>query len=74
MSYKILSKKAVEDTVITTVEYSINGILVVADVSHFRPSSLEDIELGIANREATEKSRLESAAVCAQLINEIQEN
>lgn len=63
MAYKILNRtettQVVEyKTVVITVEYDIDGTLVVTDIAHFQPSNEEDIILGIENREVTERERL----------------
>lgn len=57
MSYKILSTRS-EETVFTTVEYNLDGEVVVVEVAHFMPESEEDIRIGIENREVTERAKL----------------
>ena len=59
MSYTILNRTE-QITVITTVEYNINGTIVVVDVPHFMPASEEIIIQGIENREITEAANLEN--------------
>jgi len=46
--------------VTTTVEYDIDGQIIVVEVNHFNPESEADIELGIQNREITERRKLEN--------------
>jgi hypothetical protein len=63
MSYTILNRtetiQVVEyKTVVTTVEYNIDGEILTIDVPHFMPSSEDDIILGIENREITERNKL----------------
>lgn len=46
--------------VTTTVEYDLDGEIIIVDVNHFNPQSQDDIELGIQNREVTERRKLEN--------------
>lgn len=57
MSYTIKSRRE-QITVITEVEYNINGTIVTVDVSHFMPSNEAEIILGIENREVSETNNL----------------
>ena len=72
MPYRIVSVKQEEETVTTEVEFTLSdGSVVKASVPHFAPQSQSDIEEGLANREATEETRLamtrKAAEVAAQL-------
>ncbi len=55
MNYTILSKRQVDDTIFTEVEYVFDdNTSVIVDIPHFRPKSIEDIERGIYNRSFSE--------------------
>jgi hypothetical protein len=56
MSYTILSRRT-EQTVFTTVEYNLDGQILVIEVPHFMPESEADIITGIENRQVTEKNK-----------------
>ena len=43
----------------TLVEYDFDGTKVQVEVAHFNPQSEDDILLGIANREITERIRFD---------------
>lgn len=44
-----------EVTVFTEVEYDFGGTKVTVEVAHFKPTSEADIQLGISNREVSER-------------------
>jgi hypothetical protein len=70
----VLSKRAEEDTVITTVQYDYTGDYVgtvTVEVYHYRPISVDDITTGIITRGESEKRRLQSLEVVQDLLNEI---
>lgn len=70
----VLSKRAEEDTVITTVQYDYTGDYVgtvTVEVYHYRPISVDDITIGIITRGESEKRRLQSLEVVQDLLNEI---
>jgi hypothetical protein len=72
MKYKILSVKSEGDHVVTEVEYNFNGETLTVSVPHFRPSSEDDIKTGIENRAASEKAKIDAAALCVSLASAIE--
>jgi hypothetical protein len=75
MKYTILSTKTVGEVLVTEVHYSFaNGMSTTVPVSHFQPSTVADIELGIVNRAASEKRRLKAEAKNAELLAQIVSN
>lgn len=68
MTYKILSSRQADITLITTVEYNLDGTIVTTEVPHFMPKSQEEIEQNIINRAATEVARLQAEQEIATLI------
>jgi|APCry1669189883_1035261.scaffolds.fasta_scaffold09088_2 hypothetical protein len=71
MQYKILSVTQVDDGINTTVEMTLSNTTIVVDVAHFRPQSQEEIAQNITNRMITEQSKIDSAAILANLIPQI---
>jgi hypothetical protein len=72
MKYKIISVRSEGDHVVTQVEYNFNGETLTVSVPHFRPSSEDDIKTGIENRAASEKAKIESAALCSYLASTLE--
>jgi hypothetical protein len=68
MTYKILSSRQADITLITIVEYNLDGTIVTTEVPHFMPKSQEEIEQNIINRAATEVARLQAEQEIATLI------
>jgi hypothetical protein len=68
MTYKILSSRQADITLITTVEYNLDGTIVTVDIPHFMPKSQEEIEQNIINRAASEVARLQAEQEIANLI------
>jgi hypothetical protein len=68
MTYKILSSRQADITLITTVEYNLDGTIVTTEVPHFMPKSQEEIEQNIINRAASEVARLQAEQEIANLI------
>ena len=68
MTYKILSSRQADITLITTVEYNLDGNIVTTEVPHFMPKSQEEIEQNIINRAASEVVRLQAEQEIANLI------
>lgn len=71
MNYIIKSKRQVEDTLFTVVEYDFNGTKVEVEVAHFQPQSADDITLGITNRGASEERKLQATQKVFELLGEI---
>ena len=67
MKYTIVSKTVREDTVVTVVDYDLDGVVVRESVAHFRPQSLDDVKLGIENRGMSEASKLAAATKCVEV-------
>ena len=68
MTYKILSSRQADITLITTVEYNLDGTIVTTEVPHFMPKSQEEIEQNIINRAASEVARILAPQELANLI------
>ena len=68
MTYKILSSRQADITLITTVEYNLDGTIVTTEVPHFMPKSQEEIEQNIINRAASEMARIQAEQEFANLI------
>jgi len=68
MTYKIISTRQVDITLITTVEYNLDGTIVTTDVAHFMPKSQEEVEQNIINRAASEVARIQAEQEIANLI------
>jgi hypothetical protein len=68
MTYKILSSRQADITLITTVEYNLDGTIVTTEVPHFMPKSQEEIEQNIINRAASEVARIQAEQEIANLI------
>jgi hypothetical protein len=49
MTYKITSTRQVNDVLFTTVEYNFDGEVLQNEVDHFRPKSMEEIDIKIVN-------------------------
>jgi hypothetical protein len=68
MTYKILSSRQADITLITMVEYNLDGTIVTTEVPHFMPKSQEEIEQNIINRAASEVARIQAEQEIANLI------
>ena len=68
MTYKIISTRQADITLITTVEYNLDGTIVTTDVAHFMPKSQEEVEQNIINRAASEVARIQAEQEIANLI------
>jgi type III secretion system FlhB-like substrate exporter len=68
MTYKILSSRQADITLITTVEYNLDGTIVTTEVPHFMPKSQAEIEQNIINRASSEVARLQAEQEIANLI------
>jgi hypothetical protein len=68
MNYKITAKSQNGDTLNTSIEFTYDGEVRQVSVPHFQPKSLEEIEVGIQNRIASEVKAID-AAKAASLID-----
>jgi hypothetical protein len=68
MTYKIISTRQADITLITTVEYNLDGTIVTTDVAHFMPKTQEEVEQNIINRAASEVARIQAEQEIANLI------
>jgi hypothetical protein len=68
MTYKIVSTRQADITLITMVEYNLDGTIVTTEVPHFMPKSQEEIEQNIINRAASEIARIQAEQEIANLI------
>ena len=71
MTYTITSVNQVDETVMTTVEYDLNGTQMSIVVSHYNPTSLGDIDTGIKNRGISEITRLSNKNSVSNLVPNI---
>lgn len=73
-TYTILDKRVEEDLLITDVSIQFTGDItqeVVTTVYHFRPETVEEVELNIENRIITEKDKLLAKQKIDQIITEL---
>lgn len=68
MTYKIISTRQADITLITTVEYNLDGTIVTTDIAHFMPKTQEEVEQNIINRAASEATRIQAEQEIANLI------
>ena len=68
MTYKIVSTRQAEETLITVVEYNFDTTIVTVEVPHFMPQSTEEIEQNIINRASSEIARISATNTIASLI------
>jgi len=71
MTYKILSTRQADETLITTVEYNFDGTIITTEIAHFMPKTEEEITQNIINRASSEIARKEAAATITTLIETI---
>lgn len=71
MTYTILETQVNGDTINTKVQYNFDGTILVIDVPHFMPQTIQDIETGILNRAASEKRKIDAENNNLNLINYI---
>jgi hypothetical protein len=71
MTYTILETQVNGDTINTKVEYNFDGTILVIDVPHFMPQTMQDIETGILNRAVSEKRKLDAEELNLTLVNYI---
>lgn len=72
MSYQIISKEVIGETINTVVVFTINGKeLEPISIPHFMPQSIDEIHMGIANREISEQRRIEAIEKNVSLINDL---
>ena len=60
MTYKIISTRQSNETLITTVEFDFNGNLHTVDIPHFMPQSQEEVEQTIINASQSELAKLQA--------------
>lgn len=71
MTYKILSTRQIEETLITTVEYNFDGEIVVVDIPHFMPQDSQVIIDNIVSRSQSELARINAKNVISNIINDL---
>ena len=67
MIYKITAKSQNGDTLNTSIEFTYDGEVRKVDVPHFQPKSLEEIEVGIQNRIASEVRAIDAIKAAAAI-------
>lgn len=73
-TYTILDKRAEEDLLVTDISIQFTGDItqeVVTTVYHFRPETVEEVELNIENRIITEKDKLLAKQKIDEIITEL---
>lgn len=68
MTYRILSTRQSDVTLITSVEYNFDGELVIVDVPHFMPQSQAVIEQNIINNAQSELVKIQARQQIENLI------
>lgn len=71
MTYKIVSTRQIEETLFTTVEYNLDGIIRTIEVAHFMPDSTQTIEQNIINRAQTELARIQAEEAIQSILPQI---
>jgi hypothetical protein len=74
MTYKITSTRQSGETLITTVEYNFDGEIVIIEVPHFMPNSVQQIDQNIINRAQSEILRIHAEQNIASLLPLIELN
>jgi hypothetical protein len=67
-TYRLLGARRLEDTLITDVEYSLDGVVVRVEVAHFRPTTKQQVQQAIRNRGVTEKQRVDAQVLIDSFI------
>lgn len=68
MSYKILSTRTLDETLFTTVKYTLQDETeITVEVSHFAPKTKQDIIDGIENREVSEQNKYNASKIAESL-------
>lgn len=73
-TYTITDKRAEEDLLLTDISIQFTGDIteeVLTTVYHFRPETVEEVELNIENRIITEKDKLLAKQKIEDLINQL---
>lgn len=73
-TYKILATQQLQDTLITTVEYNINGVILVIDVNHFLITNENDVTNNIIKRAEFEEARLNTIQIIEQVVDNLDIN
>ena len=68
MTYKITHTELINDVLVTTVEYDINGNIITCNVAHMQPKDEAQITQNIINRALSEEAKLNAIATNATLI------
>ncbi len=71
MKYIILGAEAIGDTLNTKVEFDFEGKKVETVISHFQPTSREEIFANIENRAASEDQKLKASEKIILLVQEL---
>jgi hypothetical protein len=71
MTYKILSTRQIEETLITNVEYNFDNEIVVVDVPHFMPQNSQEIVQNIINASQSELVKINAKNIIPNIINDL---
>jgi len=71
MTYKIISTRQSNETLITTVEFDFNGKLHTVDIPHFMPQSQEEVEQTIVNASQSELAKLQAIENIETLVSNL---
>jgi len=73
-SYTIIDKRREEDLLVTDISIQFTGDFneeVLTSVYHFRPETVEEVDLNIENRIVTEKDKLFAKQKIDELISQL---
>ena len=71
MKYKIISTRQFDENIFTEVEYNFDGKLLVVEISHFAPKSVQEVEDNIKNRAASELAKMQISEHISNIITDI---
>ncbi len=71
MTYTITAVRRIEETVWTDVTFDFNGTIVMVEVPHFRPQSVNEVKQNIKNRALSEKDKLDAGTLAQSFLANI---
>lgn len=74
-SFTLISKRRDEDILYTTVDFTIDGVLVPnVQIAHYRPATKQEVRQNIIKRGMAEKERLTAIQTIDSFINNLDTN
>lgn len=70
-TFKILSTRQIDELLYTEVEFNFDGELVLIDIGHSAPRSVEEIEQNIRNRGLMEIFKRTASQTVSNLVDDI---